>query len=261
MASTWAATASNQLITWDALRDAVSNDLLNSKVAYTSMPTGDNIVTKADVQQYIWINENASPWSTYTSTRCPVKFSFSRGQWCILIAISPSDLLVSTGNTSYPDNTVYFVYSVDGTNYTESFTIADTYTRCGLPAVDIPASNYSYYYANDVIQYFTVSTIHFYPSPLSSCGVDGCVTGDYTVLYNSSSPCSGGTSTTIKVTTTPSWVIGTVITDTSGGNVAAGYYSYAGKSYNVQVVVYALYGSKGFEGYYDSSVVTSVTDC
>lgn len=261
MASTWDTTASNQLISWDALKDAVVNNYLDAKVDYTTMPTGDNIVTKADVRQYIWINENASPWNTYTDTRCPVKFATQRGQWCILIAISQSDLISSTGNTSYPNNTVYFVYNVNGTDYTESFTVADNYTRCGLPAVDVPSNQYSYYYANDTIQYFTVSTIHFYPTPLSNCGVVGCVTGNYTVTYNASTPCAGGTTTTISVNTTPTWVVGTVVTDTAGGDVAAGYYTYAGVSYGVQVVTSALYTGKGFMGYYTSSVITSVTNC
>lgn len=266
MASTWAGTASNQLVSFDALRNAVSNGNLESKVALSSIPTGVDMVTVADVESYVWVNTKASPWSTYTSNRCPIKSSFALGQWCTIITISNSDILSAVGNTSYPDNTVYVVYNLNGSDYTESFTVAGNYQRCCLPAINVSSANYIYYYAYDVAQYFTVSTIGFYPSSLASCDTWGCTTGSYSTLYNASScPCVSGTSTTIYVNTTPTWVVGTKISNSSGQNVATGYYTYAGKCYKVELQSFNLYANKAgtvqLIGTYQSSVVTQVTNC
>ncbi|NBW33808.1 MAG: hypothetical protein EBR30_01990 [Cytophagia bacterium] len=262
----WAGLASNQLVTFDNLRDGVNTGVLNSKVNLSSIPTGNKIVTRSEVESYVWVNTGASPWSGYTTNRCPPKSSFTEGQWCTIITISDSDIISAYGNTSYPDNTVYVTYNLNGSDYTESFTVAGNYQRCCLPAINTDAAYCVFYYQFDSPQYFTVSSIGFYPNPLGNCDTVGCVSGSYSVLYSSGScPCSSGTSTTIYVTTTPTWTVGTKISNSSGQNVAAGYYTYAGKCYQVQLQSFDLYALKAgtlqIIGTYQSSVVTSVSNC
>lgn len=268
MAATWAGTANNQLVSFDALRDAVDNGNLAAKVAFASIPSGTDMITKADAQSYVWVNEDASPWSGYTTNRCPIKSSFQRGQWCTIIVISASDLLSATGNTSFPDNTVYVSYNLNGSDYTESFTVAGNYQRCCLPSTNVAAANYIYYYANDVIQYFTISSILFYPNPLGNCDTVGCVTNSYSTQYDAftCAGCTGGgTTTTVYANVAPSWVVGTRLSDVNNQNVTAGYYTYAGKCYRVQLVTYDLYvdkaGTPQYIGSYQSSVITQVTNC
>jgi hypothetical protein len=268
MPSTWAGTASNGLVTFDALRDAVNTGVFESKVVYSSIPSGNKIVTKNDVETYLWIDASASPWSGYTSNRCPPKSSFVAGNVCILISISYSDILSSTGNTSYPDGTVYVTYSISGYDYTQSFTSAGNYQQCGLPATSVPSNQTIYYYAYDSINYFTSSSIGFYPYDKANCNTVGCVGTAYTVGYSSSNcatACSSGTPTTIYVTTTPTWAVGTRIASNSNGtgDVATGYYSYAGKCYYVNTVCQTFYpyGDGGKAVTYCSSQVVSVSNC
>ena len=70
MATTWAGTASNQLVTFYALKDAVDSGALSLKATITG---SNEIVTKADVETYIQMGTYNSTWSGYTSTRCPTK--------------------------------------------------------------------------------------------------------------------------------------------------------------------------------------------
>lgn len=70
MPSTWAGTASNQLVTFNALKDAVDSGALSLKSTITS---SNKIVTKADVETYIQMGTYNSTWSGYSSTRCPTK--------------------------------------------------------------------------------------------------------------------------------------------------------------------------------------------
>ena len=260
----WAGLASNQLVTFDNLRDAVSESVFDSKVSLASIPTGNKIVTKAEASTYVWLNEGASPWSTYTDNRCPPKSSFIANNFCTIVSIAFSDILNSTGNTSYPDGTVYVV-TADGTI---SYTVAGNYQICTRPSPDVPSSEYIYYYAYDTIQYFTVSTINFYPSSVS-CSTSGCVPTSYSVLYDNSGTCAGctggGTSVTIYVDSAPTWTIGTRIKNSSGNNVAAGYYVYAGKCYHVTLQTVNVYtyklGSLRFTGTETQSIVTNIINC
>ena len=101
MPTTWGATASNGLITFDALRDAVSNNVFDSKVDLPSIPSGLEIVTKADANTYLWLDVYSSPWSGYPDNRCPPKSTFSVLNLCTIVEISISDIISSTGNTSF----------------------------------------------------------------------------------------------------------------------------------------------------------------
>ncbi len=260
----WAGIASNQLVSWDNLRDAVSEGVFDSKVALASIPTGNGIITKADANAYVWLNAAASPWSTYTDTRCPPKSSFIVNNLCTLVSISFSDILSSTGNTSYPDGTVYVV-TADGTY---SYTMAGDYQLCTRPSNNVPSTEYIYYYAYDSIQYFTVSTISFYPSAVS-CSTSGCTPTSYSTLYDNSGSCAGctggGTSVTIYVDSAPIWTIGTRIKDSSGNNVSAGYYVYAGKCYHITLQTVDVYvykfGMPQYIGTATYSIVTNIITC
>lgn len=261
MATTWNGTSSNQLVTFDALKDAVSTGVFDSKVALASIPTGKEIVTKADAETYLYLDITGATWSGYTSNRCPPKSSFQVLNLCTIVVISKADLGDATGNTSYPDNTVY----VRTSSGTESFTIEGTYKKCTRPSNDYPSTEYIYYYKNDVIQYFVNSSISFYPNTIS-CTTTDCISTDYTVQYDAfTCPCTGGTTTTISVQSTPSWYVETRIQTTTGANVASGRYVYAGKCYRVQDQTINVYVYKGgllqFVGTVTESRVTEVTNC
>jgi len=238
----WAGIANNQLVTFDNLRDAVDNGVFDSKVPLSSIPTGNEIITKADASAYVWLNEAASPWSTYTDDRCPPKSSFIVNNFCTIVVIASTDIQSSTGNTLYSDGTVYVV-TADGTT---SYTTAGNYQLCTRPSPDVPSVQYIYYYAYDSIQYVTVSTILFYPSSVS-CSTSGCVPTSYSTLYNAGH-CDGciglGTPVTIYVNSAPTWTVGTRIRDSDGNNVATGYYVYAGKCYYISLITVYIYTQK-----------------
>lgn len=234
MPSTWGATASNGLVTFNALRDAVLNNVLDSKVSYNSIPSGNEAVTKADAESYVWLNNRNTTWNGYASNRCPPKSTFEVLNLCTIVSISGSDILSSTGNSSYPDNTVY----VRTANGTTSYTVAGNYQICTRPTIDVPSSEYIYYYAYDNIQYFTVSTISFYPNTVS-CSTSNCVSTAYTTKYDAftCAGCSGGgNNSDIYMESAPTWTIGTRVKDLNGADVPSGYYTYAGKCYRVQPV-------------------------
>ncbi len=255
MPSTWGATASNGLITFDAMRDAVSNYVFDSKVDLPSIPSGTEIVTKADASTYLWLDVYSSPWSNYADNRCPPKSAFSVLNLCTIVEISISDILSSTGNTSYPDGTVYLV-TADGTY---SYTSPGSYQICTRPSTLGP--NFSmYFYANDNIDYNVISTVTFYPNTVS-CTVSGCTGGSYSMQYDAfTCPCTGGSTVTVYVDTPPVWTVGTRFKNASGTDVFDGRYTYAGKCYRVQpVTTYFWTNGKMFTT--TVSQVTSVTNC
>lgn len=258
MPSTWGATASNQLITWDALKNAAEIGIFETKVLPSSFPTGNEAVTKAEAQSYVWIDDSQSPWSGYASNRCPPKSAFAQTNYCTLITITQGDLDNAIGNTSYPDNTVY-VRTADSTI---SYTSANTYQICSRPNGDYPSNQYVYYYAYDTIQYGT-SIISFSTNAVS-CSSQGCVRTNYAVKYDAfTCPCTGGTDVTIYVAGSPTWTVGTLVSGHPDYqlNVAEGRYVYAGKCYRVQSE-YTITYVKGQPFYQQQDTrITSVTNC
>lgn len=260
MPSTWNGTASNQLITFDALKDAASIGYFDAKVPIYSMPTGNEIVTKADVETYVLVDGSTSPWASYTNERCPPKSSLSQTNYCGLLTITAGDLLNSTGNTSYPDNTVY----VRTYSSTTSYTVADQYQICDRPTTAYPENEWIYYYAYDTIQYGT-SILVFSPQGVS-CSSFGCTPSSYTANYdaNTCAGCTGaGSSVTIYVKSTPVWTPGTWV---SGSpyyqlNVPNGRYAYGGRCYLVQAVTTSIYNGYGKFSEYNVSQVISSINC
>lgn len=74
VASTWAATASNELVSFNALRDALLNGPLGADNA-GNLPTGTNeMITKSDLLQWAYnVNPDASSISSMPNNRLPTK--------------------------------------------------------------------------------------------------------------------------------------------------------------------------------------------
>jgi len=258
MPSTWGETASNQLITWDALRNAAILGIFETKVPAASFPTGNEIVTKADIQAYIYVDNNQSPWSGYTNNRCPPKSSLAEMDYCTLVSITEGDILNAIGNSSYPDNTVYLRTAYGNT----SFSSVGVTQLCTKPNPDYPSGEWLYYYAYDNIQYGT-SIVTFVPNSVS-CSSLGCTRNQYTVKYDAfTCPCTGGIDVTIYVGGAPTWNVGTLVSAHPDyqSNVAEGRYVYAGKCYRVQSA-YTISYLKGQPIYEQQDTrITSVTNC
>lgn len=70
MAANWAGNANNQLISFWALLDAWGTIFIPK----ASAPTGSSeMVTKADVESYIYIDTANSYWTALSSNQCPTK--------------------------------------------------------------------------------------------------------------------------------------------------------------------------------------------
>lgn len=70
MATTWAGTANNQLVSFNAFLDAWGVVLIPKG----SAPTGSNeIVTKADVESFVYIDTANAYWTALSSNQCPTK--------------------------------------------------------------------------------------------------------------------------------------------------------------------------------------------
>jgi hypothetical protein len=70
MASTWAATASNETISFNNLQNAVNT---NQFVAKTSIPVSNEQITKADANTYVYIDTSYGPYSSKSSNQLVVK--------------------------------------------------------------------------------------------------------------------------------------------------------------------------------------------
>lgn len=70
MATTWAGTADNQLVTFNALKDAIDNLIIQPSLAFTA---SNEIVTKADVESGSRIDTANSLWTALSSNQCPTK--------------------------------------------------------------------------------------------------------------------------------------------------------------------------------------------
>jgi hypothetical protein len=92
MATTWAGTADNQLVTFQALKNAVDTGILSGNNTITS---SSEIVTKADVEYYIYMGTYNSTWSGYSSTRCPTKSIILQS------ALFDWSIYASTAGTNY----------------------------------------------------------------------------------------------------------------------------------------------------------------
>jgi hypothetical protein len=67
----WASIANDQLVTRDNLQNGVDTGVLLLKSAITG--TGTRIVTKSNVNSFIFMNESQATWASLASNRCPTK--------------------------------------------------------------------------------------------------------------------------------------------------------------------------------------------
>lgn len=71
MSTTWAAAASNQVITDNCLKDAVTNSIFGA--AGTTIPTDDRGITKANVATYIYFDQTKASYAAKSSSQLVVK--------------------------------------------------------------------------------------------------------------------------------------------------------------------------------------------
>lgn len=182
MPSTWAGTASNQLVTFNALRDAWGVLF----VPQGSAPTGTNeIVTKTDVETYIKIDTANSTWSSLSSTRCPTKDQILQAAFYDALFFANK---ASSGNANYE---ITIVHKRSGsTIQTKNAAVGDT--LCGSLNAKIEFINYS---GTNALRYNDTLELTVYYSGTASaielkvandgysCGTENTTTcgGTYTV--------------------------------------------------------------------------------
>jgi hypothetical protein len=88
-----------------------------------------------------------TPTPTATATITPTPTSTPTPNYCGKVEVPIGDIINATGNTSYPDNTVYVRYRVSGEEYLQSFASDGIFYICGFYTGEVV----SYYYANDVL--------------------------------------------------------------------------------------------------------------
>lgn len=158
MPSTWAATADNQLVTFNALRDAYDTN----QMYFKSAPTGSNeICTKADIETYVNIDTATSGWSGYSSTRCLTK-SVIRGAAYISVVYNAS--LPSGGS-----NVVLWKKHYRGATLLSTYGNTIGSTTCGenRAYTDVKYNDTFEVYVEDE---FTTTTYQFYVSLTGTCG-------------------------------------------------------------------------------------------
>lgn len=70
MASTWAATANNETISFNNLQNAVNTNVFTAK---TTIPVSNEQITKADADTYVNINTSFAPYAAKSSNQLVVK--------------------------------------------------------------------------------------------------------------------------------------------------------------------------------------------
>jgi hypothetical protein len=143
--------------------------------------------------------------------------------YCGYVAVAGGDLLDSTGNSSYPDNTVYVNYRIDNTDYTQSFTTPGTSYICGFYTT---GTTTSYYYKNDVLTIGSTS-VGFYDTACNTAG--DCTIGLLgNFAFNASScsvACTGVTNVSVYSTCDQLYIGCDVFSSEIGGVLSEGYYS------------------------------------
>ncbi len=121
MATTWAGTSNNQLVTFTALNDARGTIL----VPIGSAPSNSNeCVTKSDVETYIRIDTGNAIWTALSSTECPTKEDIYK---CAIYDALFYANKASAGNAGY---SITFTHKRAGsTVQTKTATVNDT--NCG----------------------------------------------------------------------------------------------------------------------------------
>ena len=193
--------------------------------------------------------------ATPTPTATPVPAQ------CAFIVIAQADLDDATGNTSYPDNTVYVHYfNESGSPVDESYTVAGDYWVCGSPPNE---GAYTFYYKNDVkVTTVSNSSINF---TINSCTLDNQCTpatsGSFRYsTVGCSTPCSGD-----GIVTSLHWagslVPGIEIFSGSTGTTPApvGYYVSNSICYYVTQSRESITISGNFKPYYGSLKGTTTT--
>ncbi len=164
--------------------------------------------------------------------------------YCGVVGVEGGDITDSTGNTLYPDNTVYVNYKVDGIEYTQSFTVAGTEYICGFFTSD-PYT--SYYYKNDV-KTMGSTNLGFYDTACTVAG-DCSITFLGNFKYSNISceiACTALTTVAIYTTCNPLALYCDVFSDSQGTLLGTGYYSDGTNCYQVSQYTDSKFGSQTY---------------
>lgn len=140
MATTWAGTASNGLITRAALQDAVNTGVLILKSSITG--TSTQCVTKTNVESFIYMNTADTTWSGYASNQLPPKSAIS-GAGVVAYTGQYSATSCAAACTSTDIRTIYVGGALNTGMY--AFTDAALTTRASNGYYVIPGQGYCYF--------------------------------------------------------------------------------------------------------------------
>jgi hypothetical protein len=205
---------------------------ITSTQSVTNTPTPTQSVTNTPTPTSTEI-----PTVTPTNTPSPTSIF----NYCGFVAVSSGDLLDSTGNSSYPDNTVYVNYKIDGSEYTQSFTVAGTSYICGFYT---SSATTSYYYKNDV-QTIGSTSVGFYDTQCANagdCSIDFLGNFSYSNV-SCENACTGTTFVGVYTTCNPLSLGCDVFSSSDGILASSGYYSNGTNCYQVSQYTDPKFGS------------------
>jgi hypothetical protein len=140
MASTWAATASNETISFNNLQNGVDTGVLSQKAA---IPVSNEQITKADANTYVNIDTSFAPYAAKASNQLVVKSNFKSIVLVSTIAINggfygiannqttsgPVQLISGLNDTGSGTRGIIYRSTDYGDTYTSILTISDPLNR------------------------------------------------------------------------------------------------------------------------------------
>lgn len=124
MPATWTGTASNQLLTYEAVYDAYQNNYLYLNFPASFPGTSKEIMTKADCNYEIStvsLDTSEPDWSALSTTRCPTKFMLQK-------ALVHSISLYASKQTGAANYDITMTVTRNGTQiFTDTETVGSTF--------------------------------------------------------------------------------------------------------------------------------------
>ena len=178
MATTWAGTADNQLITRSALQDGVTNGYFALKSG-ASITGTTQICTKSYIDSVIDNIYGLRTWANYTSSQCPPKsgLALSTKRQFRVYASAPSGYtytLVVKSKDYYSG-----AFTTISTNTISSTTCSNLYLSAGLTALD-----QIYFYFSTSLYANVRGYVNKNSSTCGQSGTNGCPPIIFTVLQN-----------------------------------------------------------------------------
>ena len=175
MPTTWAATASNGLITRAALQDAVNTGYATLQIGQSITGT-TQICTKSYIESVLAnLETTRSTWSGYSSTRCPSKVELQnilkRNVAVYASAASGLSYTLTFKRKPYNSSTI----STIGTNIVSSTTCSNLYTTVGLTVGD------TLYFEFSTVLYLNIQGVSIKNSSTCGSGSLACSPHTYTI--------------------------------------------------------------------------------